>query len=52
MDSFNVDPEIMWRPDRNKLTKMDEFRSHVNKAFGLKLGRFLMSYIVSHGYMI
>ena len=41
MDSYNESPEIMWRPDQNKLTKMDEFRSHVNKAFGLHLGEFI-----------
>ena len=46
MDSCNGSPEIMWRPDRNKLTKMDEFRLFVNEEFGLKLGTLKVTHIV------
>lgn len=38
-DSYKDSPALMWKPDRKKLTKMDEFRAHVNRVHGLKLGR-------------
>ena len=42
MDSHNKSSEMMWQPDRNKVTKMDEFRSFVNAKYGLKIGEYVV----------
>ena len=30
--------KCMWRPDRSKRTKQDDFRKRINNKFGVKLG--------------
>ena len=45
MESHNRSPEMMWRPDRNKVTRMDEFRSFVNDTYGLKIGEYVVGSI-------
>ena len=49
MDNYQDSPQIIWRPDRSKITKMDEFRSLVNKANNLMLGKLKCS-ILSGGH--
>ena len=48
MDGHNKPREMMWRPDPNKITTMDKFRSFVNTAYDLKLGEYAVDSIVSY----
>lgn len=40
MDSASAkDAQVMWKPDRTKLTKMDKLRRLINEKYSVQLGK-------------
>ena len=34
-----LDEKVMWRPNRNKVTKQDLLRKRINEKYSVKLGK-------------